>query len=96
MARKIKKPAKRLNIKNPETSKLARELAKRTGESITLAVRVALRERLEIIMQREAKLKSMRKISANCETSQRATHRSRRNALRRKRATEVVVDSSKN
>jgi antitoxin VapB len=64
MARKIKKPAKRLNIKNPETSKLARELAKRTGESITVAVRVALRERLEIIMQREAKLKAMRKISA--------------------------------
>ena len=36
-----------MNIKNPETVRLARELAKRTGESLTVAVTVALRERLE-------------------------------------------------
>jgi antitoxin VapB len=36
-----------MNIKNPETERLARELAKRTGESLTVAVTVALRERLE-------------------------------------------------
>ncbi len=35
-----------LNIKHPEAGKLARELAKRTGESITAAVINALRERL--------------------------------------------------
>ena len=36
-----------LNIKDPETDRLARELADRTGESLTAAVAVALRERLE-------------------------------------------------
>ena len=36
-----------LNIKNPETEKLARELAQRTGESLTVAITVALKERLE-------------------------------------------------
>jgi antitoxin VapB len=46
MEKKIKKPA-RLYIKNPETDRLARELAELTGESITVAVKVALRERLE-------------------------------------------------
>lgn len=35
-----------LSIKNPEVERLARELAARTGESITDAVLVALRERL--------------------------------------------------
>jgi antitoxin VapB len=36
-----------LNIKNPETHKLAEELARRTGETMTEAVTQALRERLE-------------------------------------------------
>ncbi len=36
-----------LNIKNPETYRLARELADRTGMTLTAAVTVALRERLE-------------------------------------------------
>ncbi len=35
-----------LSIKNPEVERLARELAAKTGESITDAVMVALRERL--------------------------------------------------
>lgn len=35
-----------LNIKDPETERLARELARRTGESITEATRRALEERL--------------------------------------------------
>lgn len=35
-----------LSIKNPEVERLARELAGKTGESITDAVMVALRERL--------------------------------------------------
>ena len=35
-----------LNIKNPETHRLARELATRRGESLTAAVTVALREQL--------------------------------------------------
>lgn len=35
-----------LNIKNPETHQLARELADQTGESLTEAVTVAVRQRL--------------------------------------------------
>ena len=36
-----------LNIKNEETCRLARELARLTGETMTGAVTVALRDRLE-------------------------------------------------
>ena len=36
-----------LNIKDAETDTLARELAQATGETITTAVTVAVRERLE-------------------------------------------------
>ena len=36
-----------LNLKNPETERLAKELASYTGESITEAVTVAIKERLE-------------------------------------------------
>lgn len=36
-----------LNIKDPEADRLARALASATGESLTAAVAVALRERLE-------------------------------------------------
>jgi antitoxin VapB len=38
-----------LNIKNEETHRLAVELAKLTGESLTAAVRQAVRERLDRI-----------------------------------------------
>ncbi len=36
-----------LNIKNEETHRMARELARLTGESMTAAVNEAVRERLE-------------------------------------------------
>jgi antitoxin VapB len=36
-----------LNIKNQETHRMARELARLTGESMTVAVNEAVRERLE-------------------------------------------------
>lgn len=36
-----------LNIKDPEADRLARELSKRTGESLTQTVIKALRERLK-------------------------------------------------
>jgi antitoxin VapB len=35
-----------LSIKDPETERLARALAKRTGESLTIATRRAIEERL--------------------------------------------------
>lgn len=41
-----------LNIKDPETDRLARELASITGESITVAARVALEERLSRVRRR--------------------------------------------
>jgi antitoxin VapB len=36
-----------LSLKDPETDRLAREVSKLTGESLTQAVRTALSERLE-------------------------------------------------
>jgi antitoxin VapB len=38
-----------LNLKNDEAYRLARELSERTGENMTKAVIVALRERLELL-----------------------------------------------
>ena len=44
-----------LSIKDPETERLARDLARRTGESITLATRKALQERLRRVRGAERK-----------------------------------------
>jgi antitoxin VapB len=44
----------RLNIKNPETDRLARLLAKETGETITAVVTQALRDRLESVRRERA------------------------------------------
>jgi antitoxin VapB len=41
------------NIKNPETHRLAEELAKRTGESMTTAVTTAVRERLDRVRREQ-------------------------------------------
>ena len=41
-----------LNIKDAETDKLARRLANATGESVTVAVRNALREKIERLPKR--------------------------------------------
>jgi antitoxin VapB len=41
-----------LNIKDPEAHKLAQQLARETGESLTSAVIQALRERLEAVRRR--------------------------------------------
>ena len=54
-----------LNIKNAETHQLARELAELTGESMTEAITVALRERLEREKRErgvEARIKKLRAI----------------------------------
>jgi antitoxin VapB len=44
-----------LNIKNEEAHRLARELARATGESMTAAVSEAIRERLERIRGKSKK-----------------------------------------
>ena len=41
-----------ISIKDPETDRLARALAAATGESLTAAIRAALRDRLERESQR--------------------------------------------
>ena len=52
-----------LNIKNEETCRLARALADLTGETMTGAITVALRERLERQREIAERLKRMRAIS---------------------------------
>lgn len=44
-----------LNIKDPETDRLARELAAATGESITVAARRAIEERLARVRARSGR-----------------------------------------
>ncbi|MDO5629309.1 MAG: type II toxin-antitoxin system VapB family antitoxin [Mobilicoccus sp.] len=44
-----------LNIKDPETDRLAREVARRAGESITVATRTALAERLERLERQQGR-----------------------------------------
>lgn len=43
-----------LNIKDPDTDRLVRSLADATGESITAAVAIAVRERLDRLQGRRA------------------------------------------
>ena len=49
-----------LNIKDAETQALARELAAATGESITKAVHIAVRERLQKVRARRTRGASRR------------------------------------
>jgi antitoxin VapB len=44
-----------LNIKDPEAHRLAQQLAEATGESMTRAVTVALREKLNRVQKRQTK-----------------------------------------
>ena len=43
-----------LNIKNPETHRLAEQLAKLTGETLTSAVTTAVRERLDRVRREQS------------------------------------------
>lgn len=43
-----------INIKDAETDRLARELAALTGQPLTVAVRVAIEERLSLLRRRRA------------------------------------------
>jgi antitoxin VapB len=59
-----------LSIKAPEADRLARQLAATTGETITVAVIVAMRERLERVerkrLNKSALLDEIRAISHHC------------------------------
>jgi antitoxin VapB len=55
-----------LSLKNPETERLAKELARITGESVTTTVTVALKMRLEQLeneKKREGRLEWLRRIT---------------------------------
>jgi antitoxin VapB len=58
-----------MNIKNPETERLARELARKTGENLTAAVTVALKERLERHQEpsrRTSRFEALERFSERC------------------------------
>ena len=58
-----------LNIKNDETCQLASDLAELTGETMTGAITVALRERLERERRRrglETRARDLRAIAERC------------------------------
>jgi antitoxin VapB len=58
-----------LNIKNEETCRLANELAQLTGETMTGAITVALRERLEREMREsdiEERVRALHAIGERC------------------------------
>ncbi|HEY9493770.1 MAG TPA: type II toxin-antitoxin system VapB family antitoxin [Intrasporangium sp.] len=63
-----------LNIKDEETDRLARELARITGESITVAARVAIAERLQ-------RVRSMYALRANESALREIIDRGRARAL---------------
>lgn len=51
-----------LNIKDPETDRLARELAELTGESITVSLRRAIEQRLAVERRRASTTPDLREI----------------------------------
>jgi antitoxin VapB len=56
-----------MNIKNPEAERLAREVAQLNGETITTAIAVALKERLERQqreVERVGRMEWLKRISA--------------------------------
>jgi antitoxin VapB len=52
VSRKKPRKSRSLNIKDSEAYELASELANETGESLTRAVKTAVRERLQIVRRR--------------------------------------------
>ncbi len=57
-----------LNIKNEETHRMAKQLARATGESMTEAVSEAIRERLERVRKKSEKdpVERIMKIAREC------------------------------
>jgi antitoxin VapB len=54
-----------INIKNPETQQLARELAELTGENLTTAITVAVRERRDRVLADET-VNTMLELGRDC------------------------------
>ncbi|OGO58478.1 MAG: hypothetical protein A2Z32_00370 [Chloroflexi bacterium RBG_16_69_14] len=60
-----------LNIKNPETYRLVKELAELTGESMTAAVTEAVRERLDRLRESDAGIDVERALALAAEIGRR-------------------------
>lgn len=73
-----------LNIKDPVTDELARRLAAATGESITIAVRVAMEERLD-------RIERARRVEARRPRLARYIERARARAIRDHRTPEEIL-----
>jgi antitoxin VapB len=69
-----------LNIKNEETHRLAQVLAEETGETLTEAVTVAVRERLESLHRRHRRHEVVRSVQEIQEFVLRIPDRDRRSA----------------
>lgn len=78
-----------LNIKDPETDRIARELAAATGESITVAVRIAMEERLQRVRARRAATDVRAELAAIIE-------RGRRRAVLDDRSPEEIIGYDEN
>jgi antitoxin VapB len=59
-----------ISIKSPEADRLARQLAAATGETITVAITIAMRQRLDLVERKRrnkaALLEEIRAISHHC------------------------------
>lgn len=78
-----------LNIKDPETDRLARELAAETGESITVAARRAIEERL-------ARVRARRLADPAAEELRTIVQRGRARAVLDARSAEEIVGYDEN
>lgn len=68
-----------LSLKDPEADRLARQLAARTGETLTTAIVVALRERLARLRGRPKRRRlreELREIAQRCASLPTIDHRS--------------------
>ncbi|MFT3834867.1 MAG: type II toxin-antitoxin system VapB family antitoxin [Micropruina sp.] len=73
-----------LNIKDPATDALARELSRETGESITVALRIALGERL-------ARVRRQASIGRRTSDLQRYIERGRQRAVLDDRSVDEIL-----
>lgn len=78
-----------LNIKDPVTDALARELAAQTGETITDAVRIAMSERL-------ARVRRQRSVASRSADLQRFIDRGRQRSTLDDRSAEEILGYDEN
>lgn len=73
-----------LNIKDEETDRLARELARETGETITVAARIAIEERLR-------RVRARREVHSRRDELHELIHRGRTRPILDQRSAEEIL-----